>query len=412
MVADRFVAEAARFREDLARAVDWRELRSLWARSIPPYRVAAADPLSDAYRLEIPSLYQRLTGLAYELENEMTSTKVSAADFERGYPWMTNDLGVAASEMAKTVQAFRVIQAHAPEAQRMIEFGVGWANLALALAQVGRDVTAVDIDAGFTARTEEMARRAQLGIRTVTADFLAAARGAAQDFDAVIFQSSFHHCLDFVELLSLVRTRVLAPGGRVFFFAEPVFPAYPFPWGLRTDGESLWAITVNKWCELGFDRDFFIEMLQDAGFFATSTGGIAGVIGDAWVATPAELGLPFAQLSLPSHHDATFHPAGEAEFGRFLRDHSVLSLPKGMQGGELTFANHALAPLSLRVRAGGGTDTHRVAPGTESTIRLADCTGEITFHSETFVPHEVHGNGDTRRVGLALKRIRLDRNAD
>lgn len=409
MLMDDFVEEAFRFRGELARASSSAEMRSLWARSFPSYRVVSPDPLSDAYRHEILALYERLTGTSYEFENEMTSTKVSPTDFERGYPWMSNDLGVGAAEMAKTVQAFRVLQEHAPKAQRMVEFGVGWGNLALALARIGRDVTAVDIDAGFVARTNELARRTSLQVHTVTNDFLSAARACSNDFEAVIFQSSFHHCLDFVELLSLLRTHVLAPNGRVFFFSEPIFPDYPFPWGLRTDGESLWAITVNKWCELGFDRDFFLELLLAQGFFATSTGAIAGLLGDAWVATPTELGLSFAKWSLPVRHDATFHPAGEADFGRFLREQSVLPMPRGSHGGVLTFSNYGRSPLALRITSDAGEATHTVSPGAEAEIPVAAREGDIALHSETFVPDEVYASGDIRRVGLALKRVSFAR---
>ncbi len=100
---------------------------------------------------------------------------------------------------------------------------------------------------------------------------------------------------------------------------------------MRTDGESLCAITINKWCELGFDQGFFPQMPHEACLFATVGAAIPGVIGKAWIATTAQLGLPFGLVIQPSCHNATFHAAGDAEFGRFLRDYNVLSLPKGLR---------------------------------------------------------------------------------
>lgn len=406
MMNQSFLDEVARFRDDLRQTSGWDDLRVLWRRNVPPYRVASRDPLSEEYKAEILTLYEKMTATSYELSNELTSTKVPPADFARGFPWMTNDLGTAAAEMAKVVQAFRVMQAFAPEARRVVEFGSGWANLAVPLAQVGRDVTAVDIDAGFIERTETLAKRHELSIHTVNADFLTAARAANNDFDAVIFQSSFHHCIDFNDLLGLLRSKALTPSGRVFFFCEPVFPNYPFPWGLRTDGESLWAITSNKWCELGFDRDFFVKLLHAHGFLGTATGEIPGVIGDAWVATPVELGLAFEHWALPLRYDETFHPARDAGAGRFLRERSILPVP-GRRRAVLTLTNAGTFPLTAGFASGAAEARVTVEPGVETEVVLDGAIDEIAIRSDTFIPDEVYGTGDMRRVGPALQRVRF-----
>ena len=404
MMNQTFLDEVMQFRADLERASGWEELRELWQRNISPYRVVAKDPLSPEYKLEILGLYRRMTAISYDLANELTSTKVASDDFDRGYPWMTNDFGVAAAETIKTVQAFRVLQSFAPEAHRLVEFGSGWANLALAIARLGRDVTAVDIDGGFITPIQDLAQRHKLPIHTINADFLTAARAANNDFDAVIFQSSFHHCIDFNELLGLLRTNVLGPEGRVFFFSEPIVPDYPFPWGLRTDGESLWAITMNKWCELDFDRDFFVGLLHKHGFFGTATGEIAGLIGHAWVATPFELGLSFDDWTLPSRYDDTFHPVRDGGQGRFLRERSILPV-HGCRHGTLTLGNHARTPLHTVIFSGHFETSVTVEPDAVAEVVIKPDHDEITLRSETFVPHEVYGNGDLRRVGLSLKRV-------
>ena len=44
---------------------------------------------------------------------------------------------------------------------------------------------------------------------------------AQQQFDAVLFFESFHHCWEFERLLTGLH-RVLRPGGKIFFGAEPI----------------------------------------------------------------------------------------------------------------------------------------------------------------------------------------------
>jgi hypothetical protein len=59
---------------------------------------------------------------------------------------------------------------------------------------------------------------------------------------------------------------VLTPEGRVFFAGEPITADFPMPWGLRLDGNSLWAIRKNGWLELGFREDYFRQALEQTGW--------------------------------------------------------------------------------------------------------------------------------------------------
>jgi SAM-dependent methyltransferase len=86
-----------------------------------------------------------------------------------------------------------------------------------------------------------------------------------QTFDAVLFYESFHHCWDHILMLRKLHD-VLRPGGRVFFAAEPITDAFPMPWGLRLDGESVWAIRQNGWLELGYTEEYFTATLRREGW--------------------------------------------------------------------------------------------------------------------------------------------------
>lgn len=36
---------------------------------------------------------------------------------------------------------------------------------------------------------------------------------------------------------------------------------FPIPWGFRLDGEPLWAIRRNGWCEFGFQEKHFRDLM-------------------------------------------------------------------------------------------------------------------------------------------------------
>jgi SAM-dependent methyltransferase len=101
-------------------------------------------------------------------------------------------------------------------------------------------------------------------------------------FDVVLFFACFHHCFDHAKLVPMLRT-ALNPEGRVILCNEPVGPeVVPYPWGIRLDGHSLWAIRTHGWMELGFQEDYLIDLFARNGFTVTKhvcqQAGPAGTI--------------------------------------------------------------------------------------------------------------------------------------
>jgi SAM-dependent methyltransferase len=94
------------------------------------------------------------------------------------------------------------------------------------------------------------------------------AEKVTKPFDAAVFFECFHHCADHNRLLKALRSAV-KPGGKLYFAAEPILADFPVPWGLRADGESLWATRSNGWMELGFSESYFQEALRRAGWNAS-----------------------------------------------------------------------------------------------------------------------------------------------
>ena len=222
-----------------------------------------ADPFSPEYRQHVMALYGHIAGRPYDVRNEVTKFDTAAAD-RRPFPFYTKNPKTAGFFMMGT--GFLLHALDLKPGARIVEFGPGWGNTTIALAMLGFDVTAVEIEPDFCDLLERRARRQEVDLKVVNADFMWA-ETVSEPFDAAIFFECFHHCSDHNRLLAALGNAV-APGGHVYIAAEPINPNFPVPWGLRGDGESLWAIRSNGWMELGFQESYFREAARRAGWNA------------------------------------------------------------------------------------------------------------------------------------------------
>jgi 2-polyprenyl-3-methyl-5-hydroxy-6-metoxy-1,4-benzoquinol methylase len=221
-----------------------------------------SDPFSAEYATAQMALYERIAGRPYSTENEASIFDVEAAAV-RPFPY-TSSCQVAGVHLGAIGFLLRNMQLR-PGAQ-VLEIGPGWGNVTLALAQLGFEVTALDIEPRFCELIRERARRVGVEIEVVNNDFFWI-ESVLSRFDAIVTFESLHHCADHRRLLQSLGP-ALAPGGHVYFGAEPITPDLPVPWGLRLDGESLWAIRRNGWLELGFRPGYFRRALRRAGLIA------------------------------------------------------------------------------------------------------------------------------------------------
>ncbi len=219
------------------------------------------DPYSDQYREAVLEMYEWLRGAPYTVANEDTPFD-AAAVVDAPFPYSTQSATTVGEQLMAIGHIIRRFEL--PPGSRVLEFGAGWGNTTLALAQMGHKVTAVDISAKFTELITARAARINVDVEPLVGDFSLIHRLEGQ-FDAVLFFESFHHCSNHLELISGLD-RVVAPEGRVMFAAEPIIESFPVPWGLRLDGESLWAIRRNGWLELGFQRSYFEQALERYGW--------------------------------------------------------------------------------------------------------------------------------------------------
>jgi phospholipid N-methyltransferase len=222
------------------------------------------DPWSPEYSAKVFELYEFLHGKPYSVSNE-----VSEFDFETHvqspFPYNTGSSATVGAHLMGIGHVIRTLDL--PAKSRVLELGPGWGNTTLALAQMGHDVTAIDIEVNFVKLITERAARVGAVIDARQGDF-AMMKELEPGFDAVLFFESFHHAANHLDVLESLD-RIVKPGGRVLFAAEPISDIFLHPWGLRLDGESLWAIRKHGWLELGFRPDYFEKTLAHFGWSST-----------------------------------------------------------------------------------------------------------------------------------------------
>ena len=224
-------------------------------------QVVGLNPFGDEYRHLQIELYERIAGKEYRPANEVSNFDIEAA-LHRPYPYLTESAEIAGNYLLAVGALVRRLKV--PKGGRVLEFGPGWGNTTATMARLGYRVTAVDVEPNFCSLIRQSAVRNQLPIEVINSDFMWA-EGVTEPFDAVVFFECFHHCADHIRLLKALK-KAVKPEGRLYFGGEPITDSFPMPWGVRMDGESLWAIRKNGWLELGFSEKYFEQALLSTGW--------------------------------------------------------------------------------------------------------------------------------------------------
>ncbi len=225
------------------------------------YKDLPRDPFSDEYWSYQMKMYERLAGKSYRVENEVSHLDVAAAT-THPFPYTSKSTAVAGMHLSAL--GYLISRIEIPSGSKIIEFGAGWGNTTLALALLGYEVTVVEIEARFCELIQARAKLHGVAINVINGDFFAC-ETIKDKFDAALFYECFHHCSDHMRLFRGLHN-VLRPTGYLYLGAEPVLPDFPIPWGLRMDGESLWAIRQNGWMELGYREDYFVKAFESTGW--------------------------------------------------------------------------------------------------------------------------------------------------
>ncbi len=243
-----------------------------------------SDPYSKEYREFQMNLYLDISGRSqYTLDNESSPFDLEAAKI-RPFPYATQNSAVVGDQLI--AQGFLIRSLNLPPNAEIVEFGPGWGNTTLHLAQMGYNVTAVDTEQRFIDLIEHRADALGVPIDLVCQDMLSFR--SSKKFDAVVFFECFHHCADHLQLLQNLDAFV-KEDGIIAFAAEPIAD-FPYPWGVRLDGISVYSIRKYGWLELGFSNSYFMETLAKFGWSATRLRSDVSPIADVIIAKRANNG--------------------------------------------------------------------------------------------------------------------------
>jgi 2-polyprenyl-3-methyl-5-hydroxy-6-metoxy-1,4-benzoquinol methylase len=252
---DKFIDRISNASSETEISIEFANFTSAYDLDVP------TDPFSKVYREKQFTIYSKLTGLAYSNSNEKSSfcTELAAV---RPFPYFHESCGVVGNHLMAI--GFIIKNLQLPPNARILEFGPGWGNLTIALAKMGFQVTAVDIEKNFIDLIKQRASMEQLDIQLIHDDF-SFIHMVEEPYDAILFFECFHHASNHLALMAAFD-KAVKKNGIVCFASEPISDDFPIPWGLRMDGQSLWAIRKNGWLELGFNKKYFTSALERYGW--------------------------------------------------------------------------------------------------------------------------------------------------
>lgn len=231
----------------------------------------ALDPDSDAWRAQQLDLWSRITGRAdYDPLRDEDTPEISRMDAVlRPSFYHTRETAIVGDHLIAMGQLLK--RADLRPGARVLEYGAGFGQIALAFARTGVKAETVDVNPAFCAVVSQLAERYQVDLTSHVGTFGDNPAGEPAAYDVIYFYESFHHCLDFKTVLPRLKA-MLKPGGRILMAGEPIFvaphPTLPYAWGVRLDGECVAVMRQRGWMELGFQEDYLLKVFAEAGFTA------------------------------------------------------------------------------------------------------------------------------------------------
>ena len=252
---------------DPERAVEWK--RSVLG--LPEDFDLTLDPDSDAWRAQQMTLWSQITARAdYDPMRDEDTPEIARMDAVlRPSFYHTRQTAIVGDHLIAMGQLLK--RADLKAGARVLEYGAGFGQIALAFARTGVKAETVDVNPAFCAVVSQLAERYQVDLTSHVGTFGDNPAGEPAAYDVIYFYESFHHCLDFKAVLPKLKA-MLKSGGRILMAGEPVFaaphPTLPYAWGVRLDGECVAVMRQRGWMELGFQEDYLLRVFAEAGFSA------------------------------------------------------------------------------------------------------------------------------------------------
>jgi 2-polyprenyl-3-methyl-5-hydroxy-6-metoxy-1,4-benzoquinol methylase len=372
------------------------------------------DPLSDAYLAQQKRLWNVIAGVDRDYVPAVDEAEEPIADLDPirypGYYLWRHDAAVPAASNHMLATGMLMKHSGLKPGMWALEYGAGFAQTALALARMGVNVDTVDISATFCKYVKAQADFFGVNLTPHEGEFGHNPRGD-QQYDLIWFYESFHHCLDFRNVVRTLKDH-LTPSGRILMAGEPIiereYEAIPYPWGLRLEAEVIAVIRNNHWFELGYTEDFITNFFVTNGYIAERFDCAVSLYGVTYSFTPGTDRIDLAKHWIPFREAETWHAAEPT--GRWTRAKSSLAIDQSDSFRELvvTLSNHHGRAQTVRIEYGGQEVTVPLAARSKKTVRL-DAThksAKITFRCRPIVQPAWHwGPKDKRALGVFVHHI-------
>lgn len=236
---------------------------------LPDWFDLAADPDGDAHREQIMRLWREITlRRQYDATFDEDTPEVADLDFiRRPAFYATGDATIAGGHIMAIGHA--LLRSGVREGSRVLEYGAGFGQTALAFARLGATVDTVDVNPAFCRGVNALGEHYQVALKAHGGTFGIDPGGKPHGYDLIFFYESFHHCADAASLAQQMRS-MLRPGGCVLLAGEPIFATatreMPYAWGFRLDWENIAIMRLRGWLELGYQESYLMTLFEAAGF--------------------------------------------------------------------------------------------------------------------------------------------------
>lgn len=237
--------------------------------ALPTWFDMSLDPAAPTYRAQMLRLWEEITGRKdYDPALNEDTPEIADLDaiFRPGF-YATGDAEFAGGQLM--AMGHILMRSGIKPGDRILEYGAGFGQIALAFARLGAKVETVDINPAFCQVVRSNGEHFGIDLTAHVGQFGDNPAVTPNAYDLILFYESFHHCLDTDTLIARLG-ELLKPGGRVILAGEPILdgpcPLIPYPWGIRLDWECVAVMRIRGWMELGFHKDFLINQFAKAGF--------------------------------------------------------------------------------------------------------------------------------------------------
>ncbi len=241
---------------------------------LPPWFRRGLDPWGADYAAQQQRLWALIVGVdrAYEPARDEKETGWKGVDPIKtpGFYYRRDAQAIASASDHMLASGMFLKHCGLQAGDWALEYGAGFGHTALALARLGVNVDTVDISPLFCEFVRVQAQHYGVPLTAFQGRFGTNPR-PEQRYKLIWFYESFHHCVDFLEVVPRLAAH-LAEGGRVILGGEPVFTeeyaGLPYPWGVRLHSEVAAVMRQTRWFELGFTEGFLYELFRRSGFVA------------------------------------------------------------------------------------------------------------------------------------------------